>query len=498
MRREDFKISFSMMSAVALLLLLFVFVFESRLDMTTMLLLGSLIVVLLGVFWYLWALNAANKRRMQALAYLDPLTGLRNWAWMQSFVGELLKKQKHKDYILVVIKMRHLRMVNGLFGYEGGDDALRRVASAISCRRKDFVCHCKNLMGSFSLLLEDRPDKEAIDLVLELCAQMSDQVSLKQFRASFRCGLVRLSRCDYNLQAGVDAAKFVMKKLPRHDASDVAFYDDKARESHLWSQKIKADLPEALAKGDFLVYYQPKVDVKTERLIGAEALIRWNYQGQGILPPGKFVPVFEEDGSIAQLDRFVFRSVCEKMKEWQDKKYPLFPVSVNLSRVQLNNTRLVEELMDIVHQCGIPISMIDVELTESAAFGDMGRLLQVMNSIKQGKFRLSMDDFGTGYSSLSLLKDMPLDTLKLDKSFIDALDFEHTDAKENLVTKEIVVLTKRLHIGCLAEGVETKEQRDLLAKYGCDFIQGYYYSKPVPAEEYEKILLRGFVKTEAR
>ncbi|MFA6623271.1 MAG: EAL domain-containing protein, partial [Fibrobacteraceae bacterium] len=239
-------------------------------------------------------------------------------------------------------------------------------------------------------------------------------------------------------------------------------------------------------------------DVKTERLIGAEALIRWNYQGQGILLPGKFVPVFEEDGSIAQLDRFVFRSVCEKMKEWQDKKYPLFPVSVNLSRVQLNNTRLVEELMDIVHQCGIPISMIDVELTESAAFGDMGRLLQVMNSIKQGEFRLSMDDFGTGYSSLSLLKDMPLDTLKLDKSFIDALDFEHTDAKENIVTKEIVVLTKRLHIGCLAEGVETKEQRDLLAKYGCDFIQGYYYSKPVPAEEYEKILLRGFVKTEAR
>jgi len=158
----------------------------------------------------------------------------------------------------------------------------------------------------------------------------------------------------------------------------------------------------------------------------------------------------------------------------------------------------VEELMDIVHQCGIPISMIDVELTESAAFGDMGRLLQVMNSIKQGEFRLSMDDFGTGYSSLSLLKDMPLDTLKLDKSFIDALDFEHTDAKENIVTKEIVVLTKRLHIGCLAEGVETKEQRDLLAKYGCDFIQGYYYSKPVPAEEYEKILLRGFVKTEAR
>lgn len=494
MRREDFKISFSVILAVVLLLLLLVFVFISQLDLAMTIVLGALIVLLLGVFWYLWALNAANKRRMLALAYIDPLTKLRNWAWMQSFVGDLQKKQKQKDYILVVIKMRHLRMVNGLFGYQGGDDVLRRVAAVISSRRKDFVCHCKNLMGSFSFLLEDRPDNDALAFVLGLCEQISESVSIKQFRASFRCGLVRLSMCENNLQAGVDAAKFVMRKLPRRDASDAVFYDDKAREFHLWEQRIKAELPTALSDGDFLVYYQPKVDVKTERLIGAEALIRWNYQKKELLPPGKFIPVFEEDGFIAQVDRYVLRSVCAKMKEWQDKKYPLLPVSVNLSRAQLNNAHLVDELMKIVKEFEIPISLIDVELTESAAFGDMNRLLQVMKSIKREQFKLSMDDFGTGYSSLSLLKDMPLDTLKLDKSFIDALDCEQTDAKENLVTKEIVVLTKRLHISSLAEGVETKAQRDLLAEYGCDYIQGYYYSKPLPVDEYEKILLQGAIK----
>ncbi len=451
-----------------------------------LLVLGALFLLIILIFGYLQSSEVHNRKRMYTLAYVDALTGLKNWAWLTDYGHDLIGRRE--DGLLVILKMRDLRIVNELFGYRGGDEILRKVADVLREHAAEFLCYGKNEVGTFVVVLKNRPDEEARDFVLKFCEKLCSRVTVDKMNVSFQGGLVRLSSCGWNFSSAVDRAKFVMSRLPRSSDSQVAIYDNQVNETLIWNNHIKSELPTALENGDFLVYLQPKVDISSETLVGAEALIRWNYQGKGILAPYRFIPVFEEDGSIAKLDRFVFRSVCAKFCEWRDAGLPLLPISVNLSRVQLGSDQLTQELIGIARQYDVPTSLIDIELTESASFGNMKRLLQVMNALKQGGFKLSMDDFGTGYSSLSLLKDMPLDTLKLDKSFVDALDSENLEARENVVVREIVTLSRALHIHCLAEGVEEKRQRDLLAVYGCDSIQGYYYSKPVPVSKYEEFL----------
>jgi len=201
-----------------------------------------------------------------------------------------------------------------------------------------------------------------------------------------------------------------------------------------------------------------------------------------------FIPYLERDGAIEKIDQFVLDRVCYKLDLWKKAGKKLYPVSVNLSRLHLNNPDLVEILCGIVDKYDISHELIEFELTESAAYDNKEYLLTVMHQLRGHGFKLSMDDFGTGYSSLSLLKDMPLNVLKIDKSFVDDIDTYSEEHKERLIIKDIIGMTKHMNVDSLAEGVETFEQKELLKEWGCQFIQGYYYSKPIPMDEYELLL----------
>lgn len=202
---------------------------------------------------------------------------------------------------------------------------------------------------------------------------------------------------------------------------------------------------------------QPKFDIQKEKIKGAEALIRWNYKNKEFLPPYRFIPFFEKDGSIAKIDDHVLKKVCQALAKWKIEGKHLYPISVNLSRSRLDDKKLIDNLVSIVDQYGIDHNLIDFELTESASYDNMEHMISVLQELRNRGFKISMDDFGTGYSSLSLLTKMPIDTLKIDKSFV-----------------------------CLAEGAESRNQVYRMRDLSCEIIQGYYYSKPIPISEYDK------------
>lgn len=223
---------------------------------------------------------------------------------------------------------------------------------------------------------------------------------------------------------------------------------------------------------------------------GAEALVRWNYKGKEFLSPARFIPFFEKDGSIGKIDDIVLKKVCAAFAKWKGEGKKLYPVSVNLSRNRLYDKNIITHLTDIVDSFGVSHSLIDFELTESATYNDMEQMIQVLEELRSLGFKISMDDFGTGYSSLSLLTQMPLDTLKIDKSFVDKVGTELENEKDLAVIRHIISLARELNFTCLVEGAEQKQQVEKLRALGCEVIQGYYYCKPISIEEYENRYLR--------
>jgi EAL domain-containing protein (putative c-di-GMP-specific phosphodiesterase class I) len=265
------------------------------------------------------------------------------------------------------------------------------------------------------------------------------------------------------------------------DESAIVFFDEKMVEEQKWIDTINEKQQKALDNEEFVVFYQPKYDPCTDELKGAEALVRWNNPEHGMISPGRFIPIFENNGFITRLDHYMLRHVAEDQRKWMDNGYKCVPVSVNVSRAHFIENDLAEQVRDIVDRSGTPRDMIEIELTESAFFDDRKALISTLRKLKEYGFTVSMDDFGSGYSSLNSLKELPLDVLKLDADFFRN---DEGDGRGQIVVAQAIRLAKDLNMKTVAEGVETKEQVEFLAEHGCDMIQGFFYAKPMPKEEY--------------
>ncbi|MCK9181678.1 MAG: bifunctional diguanylate cyclase/phosphodiesterase [Fibrobacteraceae bacterium] len=460
---------------------------------------GALITLFVIIFYYIQAMERRTKKKMFELAYVDPLTGLYNWPYLKEQIQKKLsrtdiplkKEFGFKDYLLAKFDIIDFKAINEVFGFNRGNILLKLIAKHLREEKAWIILSAREENDSFFALLPPMSNAEASEKLIHLFERIRQEFQEGKVKVNFRCGVTSFSNANFDVEIIADAVRTAKKQIRTSlFGLDILFYDEKLKNDLKFKKQIKADLPEAIKNGELQVFLQPKVNTISETLAGAEALVRWNYRREKFLQPNSFIPIFEEDGSIEQIDNFVLETVCKKFKEWEQKKYPLLPISVNVSRVQLNNLNLVQELNEMVTSKEINISLIDLELTETASYGDNRHLIETMRDIKHCGFKLSMDDFGTGYSSLSLLKNMPLDILKLDKSFVDDLGCESENKTEAAIVKTIIDLARQLEIKCLAEGVETKEQRDILAEFGCDYIQGFYYSKPISIKEYENLLLK--------
>lgn len=425
-----------------------------------------------------------DKNFLFNMAFLDPITKHQNWNHLLPFL-ELPMAAGIKDYTFVHFDVKEFRVINEVYGHIVANKVLSNISKAM--QESEYVytsarCHNDN----FAMMIKDMPDDQTVKFLENFFEKLSHIDEDPDYRIYFRCGVVPMQRAILSGNRVADAGKMAQALGTNSNKTDIIIYTDQMHDDLLWGNFIKAYVDTAIKNDEFLVYLQPKFDINKEKIKGAEALVRWNYKNKEFMPPYRFIPFFEKDGSIDKIDDIVLKKVCAALAAWKKEGRELYPISINLSRTRLYDNGLIDYLTGIVDSYGVDHKYIDFELTESASYDDMDQIIRILDGLRQKGFKISMDDFGTGYSSLSLLTRMPLDTLKIDKSFVDKLGTGSDSEKDLTVLRHIISLAKELNFVCLAEGAEEKPQVDKLRAMGCEVIQGYYYSKPIPIKEYEE------------
>ena len=429
-------------------------------------------------------IEAFDKKFLYEMAFLDPITRHQNWNHLLPFL-ELPMAAGIKDYTFVHFDVKEFRILNEVYGHIVANKVLSNISTAMQKSENVYAsarCHNDN----FAMMIKDMPDDQTIEFLNDFFEKLSHIEEDPNYKIYFRCGVVPMQRAMLSGNRVADAGKLAQSLGQNSNHTDITIYTDKMHDDIMWGNYIKAYLDTAIKNDEFVVYLQPKFDIYQEKIKGAEALIRWNYKKTEFMPPYRFIPFFEKDRSIDKVDDIVLSKVCAALSEWKKEGRELYPISVNLSRTRLYDNNLIDYLTGIVDSYGVEHKYIDFELTESASYDDMKQIILILDGLHKKGFKISMDDFGTGYSSLSLLTQMPLDTLKIDKSFVDKVGSADDSEKDLTVIRHIITLAKELKFVCLAEGAEQKTQVDKLRTLGCEVIQGYYYSKPISIEEYKK------------
>ena len=415
--------------------------------------------------------------------YIDDLTGYASWkSFMESYDKKIIDTSLNLAFITFDIDK--FKTVNDTLGYEGGNKILQQVAQIIA---RDIGSHdlfARNSGDHFNILAEYNAKEDIIELVSHIISDIEYQIT--DIKISVSAGIYLITDPNMKIRAVYDRANIARTSIKNSNESYYCFFDNSMLDDLREEKHIEDAMEEALEKGEFLVYLQPKYNLsKSDEIIGAEALVRWNHEGE-IISPGKFIPVFEKNGFVTKLDFYMFREVCKLQKAWKNMGYTPKVISVNMSRLHFTNPDFVNTLRKYCEEYEIETKYFEIEITESAAYENISVLMNIFSKIKEAGFHVSIDDFGTGYSSLNMLKDLPVDVLKIDRSFLT----EDADEEENAskIIGCVVSLASSLDISTICEGIETKEQASLLSKLGCDMAQGFYFARPMPVKDYEKLV----------
>lgn len=422
-------------------------------------------------------------RKRELLFYTrDSLTGLYNQQGFEAQAEEFLKDQETRGrFYFIDIDIRYFSAFNMLYGTEKGDDALK----SLSCYLSDLfsapsVC-ARVYADNFLVLTKGENASKVTEQLEQLCKSVSNALE----GSAISIGIYEMDKKNMPLREMMDCAKEARENIKKENNTYIGIYneflDNKRKEENEYL--LRGD--RALTNREFVTYYQPKFDAKTEKPAAAEALVRWRAEDGTLIPPAKFIQLFEQNGLIAKLDYYIFQTVAADMANMKQNGMVVLPVAVNFSKVHFKDPDFVEILEATVNRYHISAGMIEIEFTESAFSDDLELIKEVIGNLKDKGFAVSMDDFGSEYSSLKLLKDVPFDVLKIDRNFLAYED----NKKAEQILKSIFTLAKTLGLTTVMEGVETKEQAELVKQLDCDLIQGFYYAKPLPPEEYKKLLL---------
>ena len=384
----------------------------------------------------------------------DELTGVYTEQAFFHYVKQIMRFRPNKEMHLIIGKIKDFKLVNSIYGMKKSDELLRYLASEYSKKLKDGLIARR---GSSSF------------------------VCLSYIEGGLKVKYGIYENIDKNLPITTicDYASMAAETIMENYDCDCAYYTEKLAQKRIYNQMIENNFTDALNNGEFVVYYQPQMDIITEKVIGAEALVRWKREDGFMVSPGDFIPVYENDGQIQKLDEYVFRQVCKLQKRIIEKSKKLLSISVNISRFSILCEGIVEEYIEIAKENEVPMVCVPLEITESAdIYGQ--RVIKVADRLLKAGFELHIDDFGSGYSSLACLSELSFSTLKIDKSLIDHI----YEKKGQTLVGQVIMLSKMLNMKVLAEGVETKEQLELLRKMKCDEVQGFYYARPMPETEF--------------
>ncbi len=429
--------------------------------------------------------RAANLIELQENAAMvnqfkyDRLTGLYSREYFYQKVAERLAEDPDTPYAIVCSNVENFKVYNDIFGTKAGDRVLKNIAEAgRALTGEDGLCA---RYGADRFLYLQK--QEALSGCLRQDSFLNKLVNVKDI--SLKWGVYKITAPSVPVEKMCDRAFLVADSIKGRYNQTVAVYDDVLRDKLLREQAITESMETALAEGQFAVYLQPKYWLKGNILSGAEALARWIHPELGFLSPAEFIPLFEKNGFITRLDRFVWEQTCMLLRRWRQEGYPAIPVSVNVSRADVYQEDLPETLTNLVERYGIEPQQFHLELTESAYTENPNQIITMVDELRRRGFVIEMDDFGSGYSSLNMLSQVHFDILKLDMKFIQT---ETAKPGEMSIMRFVVNLAKWLNLSTVVEGAETKAQVERLQDVGCDYAQGYYFSRPLPIPEFEALL----------
>ena len=428
-----------------------------------------------------------EDRETLRLTERDQLTGLYNKEFFYHYVAQLDLYHKNAPTDAIVFDVNHFHIYNDRYGKARGDEILKRIANnAMAYVNEVGGIVCRSVADTFMLYCMHTDDYES--LLARLSANLDDG-STRENRVRLRMGVYVNADKTVDIDRRFDRAKMAADTAREHLTAPIGLFDHSMREAEILEEQLIDEFHTALSEKQFVVFFQPKYDVRNDVpvLSSAEALVRWKHPTLGLVSPAVFIPLFEKNGLIQELDHYVWSQTAAQIRDWKDRLNVTLPVSVNVSRINLYDPRLTDKLLNITNAKGITVDNLLLEITESAYTEKTDQIIKTVKNLRKLGFYIEIDDFGCGYSSLSMLIDMPIDALKLDIQFIRSAFKEQKDTR---LLEAMIGLAKSFEVPTIAEGVETAEQYAELKAMGCNIIQGYYFSRPLPADEFEKIIIK--------
>lgn len=422
----------------------------------------------------------------------DRLTKLYTKEFFYQSAGQILKYSDDEAFDMICSNFENFKIINDMYGTKKGDELLCFFADVIKA-----AVHNRGVFGrlgadTFAVLL---PHKK--EYTSDFFQAMNDRINTFPINLliSIKYGIYKIKDKRMAVSSVCDRALLAARSIKGRYGTLFSYYDDSLRQKILLEQSILDSMEQALAEEQFLVYFQPKYNIKNDAVAGAEALVRWVHPQKGFMSPGDFIPIFEKNGFITKLDAYVWEKTCQIIRSHMDEGIVTVPISVNVSRADVYNPELAHILQKMIEKYGLEASQLHLEITESAYTQNSEQIISVVKTLKKMGFIIEMDDFGTGYSSLNMLSELPIDILKLDMKFIQSEMLTDPKAEKKSILSFVISLAKWMQLPVVAEGVETIEQVERLRSMECDFVQGYYYAKPMKEEDFRFLLEHAVIDT---
>ncbi len=433
---------------------------------------------------YLYSLRKMAEQNIETNR--NPVTQLYNIRAYFYLCGEKMQEEPDKKYAVIVMDIAQFKAVNEFCGRDAGDEVLRVIARSMNrieaVRPDTYSCHIR--ADVFSLFTSFDKEEELVsitnDIIRDIDAFPIDCKILPSF------GICTSEENGLNVSYMKDCATTALNTIKGKFYANYAFFDEKMRREKLREKQIENDIVEALKNDQFALYIQPKVDMKTGKIIGGEALVRWMHPEQGMISPGEFLPVLEKNGFVINVDTYIWEKVFAFIRDLENSDIEPLPISMNVSRVHAYDKNFCKTLCNFSEKYQVNPIYTPLELTESAFLGDEEIMYSRMEYLRSLGFYIAMDDFGIGYSSMKMLKNQPMDEIKIDKEFISDLEND----KSRIIISGTIRMLQEVGMDIIIEGVETEVQKEFLLEQGCNKAQGFLFYKPMPAEEFRSLLLK--------
>ena len=428
-----------------------------------------------------------SQRISEQIVRNDMLTGAWNLKTFTQTVEQYLQEHPSACTAVITLDIKNFKFINAEYGYPYGNAILISISQILKLYLDAQEYYARGDGDNFVVMLQYQ-DMEQLKLRITSLIQKIERCGVHSnppVTVVCMMGVYISRHSGRSVSEMLDCANMARKSVKNSHKSAYAFFNKEIEAQHMREHSLTRIMKQALQDAEFIIYYQPKVNIRTQKCVGLEALVRWKRADGELIQPNDFIPLFEKNKFIGELDMYVLEMVCRQLQEWQERNAVSFPIAVNLSRIHLEeDADIVYHIVNICNRYHIQRQLIELEITETAFLENETVVIQRAKELKQAGFLLSMDDFGTGFSSLNLLSELPVDSLKLDRTFF----LKESNQREKIILSNIVHMAEELNMHVISEGIETAQQVDFLKEIGCDIAQGYYYSRPCPMEQLQKRL----------